>query len=215
MKARTVLIVLAVVAVAFVATNCLAATVDANKPGDANKPADVNKPGKTTASVVDFSKYTEEGKDKGKGCDKDKDPNKGKGCDKDPNKATIISASDFGTFAEANKPADVNKPTEPNKTKLAAEKGEKGKGHHHKKDPNQMEPNKPADPNKATIISASDFGTFADANKPADVNKPAEPNKTKLAAENSEKGEKGKGHHHKRDPNHMEPNQPKDSNDKK
>ena len=59
MKARTVLIVLAVVAVAFVATNCLAATVDANKPGDANKPADINKPGKTTVSVVDFSKYTE------------------------------------------------------------------------------------------------------------------------------------------------------------
>ena len=168
MNTRTLLIVLAVVAVAFVATNCLAATVDANKPCDANKPADVNKPGKTTASVVDFSKYTEEGKDKGKGCDKDKDPNKGKGCDKDPNKATIISASDFGMYAaEANKPA------------------EKGKGHHHKRDPNNVEPKKPAEPNKATIISASDFGTLAkkaDPNKPADVNKPAEPNKSKLCA---------------------------------
>ena len=174
MNTRTLLTVLAVVAVAFVATNCLAATVDANKPGDANKPAE-------------------------------------------PNKVTVISASDFGVLADTNKPADVNKPAEPNKTKLAAENGEKGakgKGHHHKKDPN--DPNKPAEPNKATIISASDFGTYAkDANKPADVNKPAEPNKTKLAAENSEKGEKGKGHHHKRDPNHMEPNQPKDANDKK
>jgi hypothetical protein len=207
MNTRTLLTVLAVVAVAFVATNCLAATVDANKPCDANKSAE---PNKATISVVDFSKYTEA--EKGKGCDKDKDPNK-KGCDKDPNKATIISASDFGTFAEANKPADINKPAEPNKTKLAADNGEtgkKGKGHHHKKDPN--EPNKPAEPNKATIISASDFGTFADANKPADVNKPAEPNKTKLAADN---GEKGKGHHHRRDPNQMEPNQPKDPNDKK
>jgi hypothetical protein len=191
MNTRTLLTVLAVVTFAFVATNCLAATVDVNKPGDANKPAE---PNKVTISVVDFSKYTEA--DKGKGCDKDKDPNK-KGCDKDPNKATIISASDFGTYADANKPA---------------EKGKKAK--HHKKDPNES--NKPADPNKATIISASDFGTYAkDANKPADVNKPAEPNKTKLAAENGEPGEKGKGHHHKRDPNHMEPNQPKDSNDKK
>jgi hypothetical protein len=189
MNTRTLLTVLAVVAVAFVATNCLAATVDANKPGDANKPAE---PNKVTIGVVDFSKYTEA--DKSKGCDKDKDPNK-KGCDKDPNKATIISASDFGMYAaEANKPA------------------EKSKGHHHKKDPNSMEPKKPADPNKATIISASDFGTFADINKPADVNNPAEPNKTKLAAEN---GEKGKGYHHNRDPNQMEPNQPKDPNNKK
>ncbi len=113
MNTRTLLIVLAVVAVAFVATNCLAATVDANKPGDANKPADVNKPGKTTVSVVDFSKYTEEGK--GKGCDKDKDPNKGKGCDKDPNKATIISASDFGTYKQK-----ADEKGEPNKTKLVA-----------------------------------------------------------------------------------------------
>ncbi|HEY5504929.1 MAG TPA: hypothetical protein VIK28_07205 [Sedimentisphaerales bacterium] len=149
MNTRTLQIVLAVVAVAFVATNCLAATVDANKPGDANKPAE---PNKVTISVVDFSKYTEA--DKSKSCDKDKDPNK-KGCDKDPNKATVISASDFGTYAAK-----------------------------------------------------------ADANKPADVNNPAEPNKTKLTAENGEKGEKGKGHHRK-DPNHMEPNQPKDSNDKK
>ena len=152
MNTRTLLTVLAVVAFAFVATNCLAA-VDANKPGDANKPADINKPGKTTVSVVDFSKYTEEDKGK-KGCDKDKDPNKGKGCEKDPNKATIINASDFGTLAEkgkadANKPADVNKPAEPNKSKLAVEgeKDEKGKGHHHKKDPNQMEPNQPKDAN--------------------------------------------------------------------
>ena len=182
MNARTLLTVLAVVAIAFVATNCLAVTVDANKPCDANKPAEK----KATISTVDFSKYTEA--EKGK-CDK-KDPNE-KGC-KDPNKATIISASDFSTLAEN------------------AEKGEKGKGHHHKKDPNQMEPNKPAE-KKSTIISASDFGTYAkDANKPADVNKPADANKSKMAA--SEKG-KGKGHH--KDPNHMEPNQPKDSNDKK
>jgi hypothetical protein len=147
MKTRTLLIVLAVVAFAFVTTNCLAATVDANKPCDANKPADVNKPGKTTISAVDFSKYAEDGKEKDKGCDKhkDKDPNKGKGCDKDPNKATVISASDFGTLAtkDVNKPADANKPAEPNKTKLSADgKGEKGKGCDKDKDAN-----KPADPN--------------------------------------------------------------------
>ena len=56
MNTRTLLTVLAVVAFAFVATNCLAATVDANKPCDANKPAE--------------------------------------------KKSTIISASDFGTFAK-------------------------------------------------------------------------------------------------------------------
>ena len=104
MNTRTLLTVLAVVVVAFAATNCLAAAVDANKPGDANKPAE-------------------------------------------PNKVTIISASDFGTFADINKPADVNNPAEPNKTKLAAENGEKGKGYHHNRDPNQMEPNQPKDPN--------------------------------------------------------------------
>ena len=68
MNTRTLLVVLAVVTVAFAATNCLAAKVDANKPGDVNKPADANKPAK-------------------------------------PNKTTIISASDFGTYA-----ADANKP---------------------------------------------------------------------------------------------------------
>ena len=40
MNTRTLLIVLAAVVVAFAATNCLAAKVDANKPGDVNKPAD-------------------------------------------------------------------------------------------------------------------------------------------------------------------------------
>ena len=96
MNTRTLLTVLTVAAVAFLATNCFAEKADANKPCDANKPAE---PNKTTISVVDFSKYTEEG-EKGKGCDKDKDPNKGKGCDKDANKTTIISATDFGTLAK-------------------------------------------------------------------------------------------------------------------
>ena len=191
MNTRTLLIVLAVVAVAFVATNCLAATVDANKPGDANKPADINKPGKTTASVVDFSKYTETEKgEKGKGHHH-KDPNQQEpNKPAEPNKATIISASDFGTYAkDANKPAD--------------EKGKKGKGHH-RKDPNSIEPNKPAEPNKATIISASDFGTFAKNADANDVNKPAEPNKTKLCA--VETGKKGCD---------KDPNKSADANDKK
>jgi hypothetical protein len=153
MNTRTLLTVLAVVAFAFVATNCFAAKADVNKPGDANKPAEK----KATISVVDFSKYTEA--EKSKGCDKD--PNKGKGCDKDANKATIINASDFGTLAKkADKPADANKPAEPNKTKLATiEKGIRSKGLH-KRDPNKpADANKPAEPNKATIISASNFGT--------------------------------------------------------
>jgi len=97
MNTRTLLTVLAVVAVAFVATNCLAATVDANKPGDANKPAE-------------------------------------------PNKVTVISASDFGTYAaEVNIPADANKPAEPNKSKMCAVELAK--------DVNSCEPNKPADAN--------------------------------------------------------------------
>jgi len=110
----------------------------------------------------------------------------------EPNKATIISASDFGTFAkDVNKP-DANKPAEPNKL-AASEKGaEKGKAKakgHAKKDVN--EPNKPAEPkkDKETIISASDFGPLAKADV-NDVNKPAEPKKDKLCAvsENAGKG---------------------------
>ena len=196
MNTRTLLTVLAVVAVAFAATNCLAATVDANKPCDINKPAEPNKV--TIISASDFGTYAAEANkpaEKGKGHHHHKkDPNSVEPKPAEPNKAAIISASDFGTYAkDANKPADVNKPAEPNKTKLA-EEGEKGKGHHHKKDPN--DPNsKPAEPNKATIISASDFGTFA-----ADANKPAE---------------KGKGHRNRRDPNSVEPNKPAEPNKSK
>jgi hypothetical protein len=66
-----------------------------------------------------------------------------------------------------------------------------------------MDPNKPAEPNKSTIISASDFGTYAkDVNKP-DVNKPAEPNKSKMCAvsENSKSCDKDKDANKPADPN--------------
>ena len=58
MSTRTLLTVLAVVAFAFVATNCLAATADANKPCDANKPAEQK--GHHHQSASDFGTYAKD-----------------------------------------------------------------------------------------------------------------------------------------------------------
>jgi len=105
MNTRTLLIVLAVVAVAFVATNCLAATVDANKPGDANKPADINKPGKTTIiSASDFGTLAEKAE-----ANKPADANK----PVEPNK-TKLAASEKGLEKGEGHHKDPNHP-EPNK----------------------------------------------------------------------------------------------------
>ena len=110
MNTRTLLIVLAVVAVAFVATNCLAATVDANKPGDANKPADINKPGKTTIiSASDFGTLAEKAE-----ANKPADANK----PAEPNKSKLCAISEKNTDAEkgkgCDKDKDANKPADPN-----------------------------------------------------------------------------------------------------
>ena len=142
MKLRLLIVVLAVVAVAFVvSTSCPAAKSTTQltcakdkEAGDANKPADPNKcPGKdpnkaTVISLSDFSALADADAPKSDKKDPNKpdpnkpaDPNKSPG--KDPNKATVVSLSDFSTFADADAPKCD------------------------KKDPNKTDPNKPADPN--------------------------------------------------------------------